>query len=74
VLDPDDPLVEKENKQERLVQSFKRIEADELAREKWLSDTEFSRQPWWIQQELEGDYHYGRNDMDWEEDEHESGR
>lgn len=52
----DDPLIEAENKDERLIRVIKRAEADELARERFKADIEFSRKPWWVQAAEEGDY------------------
>lgn len=54
---------------DRIIQTIKRAEADEWAKEKFQADIEFSRLPLWRQAVLEGDkLSDGSDDQEYEED------
>lgn len=49
----DDPLIEQEGRQERLVKAIKRTEVDEQARERWQEDLKIDRLPYWLHPEAD---------------------
>lgn len=53
MYNPDDPQIEEENRSERLVKSIKRVENDELARERFNEDIKIDRLPYWLHPEAD---------------------
>lgn len=49
----DNPLIEQENRSERLIKALRRVETDELAKEKWAEDLKIDRLPYWLHPEAD---------------------
>jgi len=48
-----DPLIEEENRTERLVKSIRRVEADELARQRFAENLKIDSLPYWLHPEAD---------------------